>query len=314
MTNNPEQAVDVRELRKRYGETVAVDGLSFSVSRGSIYGLLGPNGAGKTTTLECIEGLRAPDSGTISVMGIDPTAHPQQLWDAIGVQLQESGLPGTMTSREAMEFFCRYHKRQPRLEMLERFGLGAHMDKQYANLSTGQRRRLALALSVAHEPEVLFLDEPTAGLDVQSRLELHALMRQLRDEGISIVLSTHDMAEAEKLCDCIGILIQGRLAIEGTPSRITAAGDRRTKIRVASALSSVRREEPAIAGTVPAESEDGYAAFWSEKPAESVAAILAFLKEHDDELVDLRVERPSLEERFVEITAESTESTRRETK
>ncbi|MFP4484425.1 MAG: ABC transporter ATP-binding protein [Spirochaetaceae bacterium] len=304
MMNRTERAVEVRELRKRYGETVAVDGLSFSVARGSIYGLLGPNGAGKTTTLECIEGLRSPDSGTISVMGIDPTAHQKQLWDVIGVQLQESGLPGTMTSREAMEFFCRYHGRTPRYEMLERFGLSDHMEKQYANLSTGQRRRLSLALSVAHEPQVLFLDEPTAGLDVQSRTELHALMKELREDGMSIVLSTHDMAEAEKLCDRIGILIQGRLAIEGTPSTITAAGDNRTKIRVASALSSIRREEPAVAGAAPAESEDGYAAFWSEKPAESVAAILAFLKDRGDELVDLRVERPSLEERFMEITAE----------
>jgi ABC-2 type transport system ATP-binding protein len=297
-------AVDVRELRKRYGETVAVDGLSFSVERGSIYGLLGPNGAGKTTTLECIEGLRAPDSGEISVLGIDPAKHPRQLWNAIGVQLQESGLPGTMTSREAVDFFCRYHGRKGRYEMLDRFGLGEHMHKQYANLSTGQRRRLALALSVAHGPQVLFLDEPTAGLDVQSRTELHALMNELRTEGMSIVLSTHDMAEAEKLCDRIGILMHGRLAIEGTPSRITAAGDNRTKIRVSSALSSIRREQPAVDGAVPSESEDGYAAFWSETPAESVAAILAFLKERDDELVDLRVERPSLEERFMEITAE----------
>jgi ABC-2 type transport system ATP-binding protein len=296
-------AVDVRELHKRYGETVAVDGLSFSVPQGTIYGLLGPNGAGKTTSLECIEGLRAPDGGSISVMGVDPTAHPERLWDRIGVQLQESGLPGTMTPREAVAFFCRYHKRRPRYEMLERFGLGEEMDKQYANLSTGRRRRLALALAVVHEPALLFLDEPTAGLDVESRLELHGLMRELREEGISIVLSTHDMAEAEKLCDGIGILLKGRLAIEGTPSRITAAGDRRTKIRVASTRSSISRDAPAIAGATVTDSEDGYAAFWSDTPADSVAAILAFLKEQDDELVDLRVERPTLEERFMEITA-----------
>ena len=299
-------AVDVRELCKHYGDTVAVDGLSFAVPRGSIYGLLGPNGAGKTTTLECIEGLRPPDGGSISVMGIDPTAHPGRLWDAIGVQLQESGLPGTMTARDAVKFFCRYHKQRPRYETLERFGVSEHMDKQYANLSTGQRRRLAIALAVAHEPKLLFLDEPTAGLDVQSRLELHTLMRELRDEGISIVLSTHDMAEAEKLCDTIGILIKGRLAIEGTPSRITAAEDRRTKIRVASALSSISRVEPEIAGAVATESEDGYAAFWSETPAETVTGILEFLKEQNDELVDLRVERPSLEDRFMEITSGST--------
>lgn len=301
MTNR-EAALEVRELCKRYGETVAVDHLSFSVERGTIFGLLGPNGAGKTTALECIEGLRHPDEGHMRVLGIDPTAQRRRLWDSIGVQLQESGLPATMTAGEALEFFSRYHGRRARPELLERFGLAAHRAKQYSTLSTGQRRRLALALSVAHEPEILFLDEPTAGLDVESRMELHELMGELRRDGLSIVLSTHDMAEAEKLCDRIGIIIRGRLAIEGSPSQVTAAGDGRTKIRIASARSAVLREEPSFVGATRVESESGYAAFWSETPAASVAAMLAFLKERGDELTDLRVERPSLEERFMEIT------------
>ena len=293
----------VERLRKSFGSLVAVDEVSFEVADGEIFGLLGPNGAGKTTTLECIEGLRTPDGGEISVMGIDPTTHPKRLASVIGVQLQESGLPATMTAGEALELFSRYHHRRAPLEVLERFGLADRRGVQYGQLSTGQRRRLALALAVAHSPRVLFLDEPTAGLDVVSRAELHELMRELRAEGITIVLSTHDMAEAEKLCDRIGIIIGGRLAIEGSPSRITAAGDRRTKIRVSSARGSVRDERPILAGASAAESEDGYAAFWSEAPADSVAAILRFLKERDDELVDLRVERPSLEERFMEITS-----------
>lgn len=297
-----EAALEVRELSKRYGDTVAVDHLSFSVERGSIFGLLGPNGAGKTTTLECIEGLRHPDEGSIRVLGIDPTVQRRRLWDSIGVQLQESGLPATMTAREALEFFSRYHGRRVGPELLERFGLSENRDRQYSTLSTGQRRRLALALSVAHEPEILFLDEPTAGLDVESRMELHELMRELRAEGLSIVLSTHDMAEAEKLCDRIGIIIRGRLAIEGSPSQVTAAGDGRTRIRIASAQSAVIREEPSFVGATRVESESGYAAFWSDRPADSVAAMLAFLKERGDELTDLRVERPSLEERFMEIT------------
>ncbi|MFP4551030.1 MAG: ABC transporter ATP-binding protein [Spirochaetales bacterium] len=295
-------ALEVRELTKRYGQTVAVDRLSFTVRPGSIYGLLGPNGAGKTTTLECIEGLRTPDSGTIRVMGIDPRSDSGKLSDVIGVQLQESGLPATMTVGESITFFCRYHGRSAPANILERFGLVEKRNVQYGNLSTGQRRRLSLALAVSHQPSVLFLDEPTAGLDVQSRAELHELMQKLRADGISIVLSTHDMAEAEKLCDRIAIIMKGRLIIEGTPSQITSAGDSRTKIRVASTRATLTNSSITIAGAKRLDSEEGYVAFWSNAPAQSVADILNHLQHASDELVDLRVERPSLEERFMEIT------------
>lgn len=298
-----EYALEVRELVKRYGETVAVDRLSFGVSPGTIHGLLGPNGAGKTTTLECIEGLRPPDQGTIRVLGIDPIAQQRELWNAIGVQLQESGLPKTMTPHEALAFFSRYHGRRPQHQALSRFGLEEQKDKQYGHLSMGQRRRLSLTLAVAHEPRIVFLDEPTAGLDVASRAELHGMLMELRDEGTTIVLSTHDMAEAEKLCDTITIIIKGRLAVEGTPEQITAAGDTRTKIRIASSQGTLARVNPLLPGAVAAPSENGYVTYWSETPAASVGALLTFLDEHSDELVDLRVERPSLEERFLEITA-----------
>ncbi len=313
---NDRMALEVRELTKRYGSTTAVDRLTFSVGAGTIYGLLGPNGAGKTTTLECIEGLRAPDDGSVGVFGIDPTTHPKELWSTIGVQLQESALPKTMTPKEAVVFFSRYHKVEPRLDLLDRFGLAAHADKQYGAMSVGQRRRLSLALSVAHGPALVLLDEPTAGLDVESRVELHEMMRELRRGGTTIVLSTHDMAEAEKLCDRIGIIIAGRLAIEGTPQQVTAAGDRRTKIRVASMQGTIRADAPALAGAEPANGsaeahdDDGYAAYWSDRPADSVTAILDYLKRNNDELVDLRVERPSLEERFVEITTAAHGGTR----
>ena len=300
MTNG--HAVEVRDLCKRYGETVAVDRLSFSVEAGSIYGLLGPNGAGKTTTLECIEGLCSADSGAIRVLGIDPAMHRRDVWNSIGVQLQESGLPKTMTALEAMNFFTRYHGKAVRREMLDRFGLAERAHRQYGELSVGQRRRLSLALAVAHDPAILFLDEPTAGLDVESRTELHDLMRALRADGKTIVLSTHDMAEAEKLCDRIGIIIRGALATEGTPSQITAAGDTRTRIRVASERGSVLERKPEIPAAVLKVGQDGYAEYWSDKPAASVSALLSFLAGHDDALVDLRVERPSLEERFIEIT------------
>ncbi len=334
-------ALEVSDLRKTYGDTVAVDGLSFTVPRGTIFGLLGPNGAGKTTALECIEGLRQPDGGTISVMGIDPVSHPRRLWNAIGVQLQTSGLPETMTPREAVRFFSRYHGKQPSYGVIDRFGLSAKADTQYGALSVGQKRRLALALAVAHEPRLLFLDEPTAGLDVESRMELHAMMQELRQAGDTIVLATHDMAEAEKLCDLIAIIIAGKLAVVGTPAQITAAGDRRSRITVSSSAGALfggragsRQAVPAGAqaethsdaeraagahgaGVQAGESEpggadlpdavltavrDGYLHYHSENPARTVAALLRILEEENDELLDLRVERPSLEERFIEIT------------
>ena len=194
-------AIVVEAFRKRYGEVDAVAGIDFTVAEGEIFGLLGPNGAGKTTTLECLEGLRYPTEGTLRVRGIDPSREQGRLRDAIGVQLQTSSLPETMRVEEAMRFFCAYHGVAPRMDLLERLGLHAKSGAEYGTLSTGQQRRLALALALAHDPPVVFLDEPTAGLDVATRAELHALIGELRERGVALILATHDMAEAEKLAD-----------------------------------------------------------------------------------------------------------------
>ena len=295
-------ALEVRDLRKHYGATRAVDGLSLSVRQGEIFGLLGPNGAGKTTTLECIEGLRTPDGGEISVFGIDPAAHPRELWNTIGVQLQASALPDSMTPREALDIFSRYHGVRPRPEILERMGLSAKLSDRYENLSTGQKRRLSLSLAVAHSPRVVFLDEPTAALDVESRTELHFLMGELRNEGVTVILATHDMAEAEKLCDTIAIVLAGRVVVSGSPARITAAGDGRTRISVSTTRGTVIRDRPLLSQAELVSVKDEYCLYQSGKPAATLSALLAFLAERGDDLKDLRVERPSLEERFMEIT------------
>lgn len=295
-------ALNVSELKKRYGQTHAVNGLSFSVKQGEIFGLLGPNGAGKTTTLECIEGLRKPDSGDISIMGIDPCLHQRKLWQTLGVQLQTSALPASMTPKEAVIFFSNYHGIKPNLELLERTGLSGKMNDQYGNLSTGQKRRLSLALATAHSPEIVFLDEPTAGLDVESRTELHALMRRIREEGRTIILATHDMAEAEKLCDTIAIIISGKLAVKGSPTQITSAGDKRTRITVSTLSGSVIKGRPELPMASLYDIKDGYAYYNSEHPGTTLASLLAYLSDNRDEIEDLRVERPSLEERFMEIT------------
>ena len=300
-----ESVVSVRGFRKRYGATVAVRELTFDVKRGEIFALLGPNGSGKTSTLESLEGLRHADGGALSVDGIDPARQPRKLARLIGVQLQTSALPPAMTVDEAMRFFAAYHGVAVRQDLVEKLGLGEKRSVQYAKLSVGQQRRLALAIAVCHEPRVLFLDEPTAGLDVQSRVDLHAMVRELREKGTTVILATHDMAEAEKLADRAGILLRGELAAIGTPRQLTASGAHRTRISVSTENGRLLAEDVPIGGAHLALREEGYAVYFSENPGKAVAAILAWLDQAGDALVDLRVERPTLEERFLEITAAS---------
>ncbi len=298
----PDNVVLVKDFSKVYTGTTAVDGISFEVHRGEIFGLLGPNGAGKTTTMECLEGLRYPTSGSLRVLDVDPMRSPARLRGLIGVQLQSSGLPGSMTPHEAMEFFCAYHQVSPRTDLLDRLGLGEKKLSQFSTLSTGQQRRLALALAVAHDPPVVLLDEPTAGLDVGSRVELHEVMHELQAKGTTIILATHDMAEAEKMADRVAILLKGKIAATGSPTQLTATGSGLVKISVSSENGSLSQ----AAGPFPAVSQkllkDEYVICYSRDAGETVPALLSYIKEHADHLVDLRVERPSLEDRFLEIT------------
>jgi ABC-2 type transport system ATP-binding protein len=301
--------VEATDFRKTYGDFVAVDGISFDVQQGEIFGLLGPNGAGKTSTLECLEGLRACNGGRLRVAGVDPTREPRKLRNLIGVQLQSSGLPESITPEEAMKFFCAYHSVVPRFDLLERLGLNEKRKAQFHELSTGQQRRLALALAVAHNPPVLFLDEPTAGLDVASRVELHHLMRELQITSTTIVLATHDMAEAEELSDRVAILLKGKLVTIGTPLEITATGAGLTKVSVRTGNSSM--SDPDL--TFPAVSQqvlkDEYSIYYSTDIGPTVSAIIAHIEAQGDTLIDLRVERPSLEDRFLEITSTNSTNT-----
>jgi ABC-2 type transport system ATP-binding protein len=293
--------VRVRDFCKRYGDFVAVDGASFSMGRGEILALLGPNGAGKTSTLECIEGVRRPDGGEISVFGLDPAKEPRKLSRRVGIQLQSQGLPPSMTAREALSFFARWRGVAPNYRAAERLGLGAKLGSAVSELSTGQQRRLALALAVQHEPELLILDEPTAGLDVETRDELHALMAEFRSQGTTILLATHDMAEAEKLADRALVLVSGRIKAEGSPRALTAGGTSRTRIVLSTERASLLSATPLFPGAERRDNEDDYAVFLAARPGSVLKAILAWIEEAGDEVVDLRVERPSLEERFLEI-------------
>ena len=294
--------VKVMDFRKKYGNFTAVDGISFEVSKGEIYGILGPNGAGKTSTLECLEALRSPDGGIMEIMGINPARQPHKLRDIIGVQLQSSGLPDSMTVSEAMKFFSSYHGISPKYDLLERLGLEDKMSTQYHMLSGGQKRRLVLALAIAHNPAVLILDEPTAALDVQSRVELHSLMSELKEKGTTILLATHDMAEAEKMADRIAILLKGRIVAEGTPNEITATGSGLTKVSVRTAGTCLQNDSAVFINTEKHAVNDEYFIYYTSAPGPAVSQIIAYIASEGDTLIDLRVERPSLEERFLEIT------------
>lgn len=299
--DNP--VVEVRDFRKSYGDFVAVDGISFDVHPGEIFGLLGPNGAGKTSTLESLEGLRSPSSGSLRVAGIDPTRDQRKLRNVIGVQLQTSGLPESITVKEAMKFFCAYHGVDARYDLLDRLGLAEKRDTQYHQLSTGQQRRLSLALALAHDPSVLFLDEPTAGLDVATRVELHDIMREQQEAGTTIILATHDMAEAEEMADRIAILLRGQIVTSGTPIEITAEGAGLTKVSVRTQRSSLSEPGVSFPAVSQQASKDEYSIYFSKDIGPTVAAIISHIETRQDVLIDLRVERPSLEDRFLEITS-----------
>ena len=279
--------LSVTNFCKTYGDFTAVDDISFTVQAGEIFGLLGPNGAGKTTTLECLEGLRQPDGGILRVSGVDPVNEPRKLRHLIGVQLQSGGMPTDMTPDEAMKFFCAYHATSPRFDLLDRFGLTAKRKTPFHELSTGQQRRLALALAIAHEPQILFLDEPTAGLDVGSRAELHTILRELKANGTTIILATHDMAEAEQLSDRVAILLNGRLAATGTPMQITAAGAGLTKVSIRTKANSLQSNHHTIPAVAQQLLKENYIIYLSHDIAQTVPALIACVQNQADELIDL---------------------------
>jgi ABC-2 type transport system ATP-binding protein len=297
-----EWMIEVDHFTKRYGDFVAVDDITFAVTRGEIFGLLGPNGAGKTSTLESLEGLRPASGGQLRVGGVDPTGSPSALRNLIGVQLQSAALPASITAHEAMKLFCGYHRVRPRSELLARLGLEGKRHVEFQGLSTGLQRRLALALAIAHDPPVLFLDEPTAGLDVASRVELHNLMRELKSKGTTIILATHDMAEAEELADRVAILLHGQLVALDTPLALTATGAGLTKVSVNTKQGCLLCNHHPIPAVHQYLVKEPYAIYFSKDIGQTVAALIESVQREGDTLLDLRVERPSLEDRFLELT------------
>ena len=215
--------VVVADLTKRHGAVQAVRGVSFVIARGETFGLLGPNGAGKTTTLECLVGLREPDEGRIEIAGVDVRAAPDAAKERLGAAFAGSALPDQITPREALRLFgAFYREREEPAALLARFALTEKADVPFATLSTGQRQRLALALAFVNRPEFVVLDEPASGLDPQARHELHAHIAAMRREGRTVLLATHDLHEAEKLCDRVAIIARGKIVAAGPPQELAA--------------------------------------------------------------------------------------------
>jgi ABC-2 type transport system ATP-binding protein len=228
-----EPVVEVVDLRKRYGKVVAVDGISLTMGRGEIFGIVGPNGAGKSTTVECLSGLREKESGTVSVLGLDPLKEGRKLRERIGVQLQEAALPDDIKVWEALDLYASFYRRSADWKMLlKQWGLAPKRDTRFENLSGGQKQRLFIALALINEPEIVFLDEITTGLDPQARRLTWDLVRKIRARGTAVLLVTHSMEEAEKLCDRVAIIDEGRVVALDSPEALVREGDPEASVRL----------------------------------------------------------------------------------
>ncbi|MEV4312759.1 ABC transporter ATP-binding protein [Actinocrispum sp. NPDC049592] len=295
--------IEVSNLRKKYGEHIAVDDVSFTVERGEIFGILGPNGAGKTTTVECVEGLRPADGGTISVLGM----RPQDVRERVGVQLQTSQLPEKMRVREAMDLFASFYPRPADgAKLLDDLGLTAKRDARYKDLSGGQQQRLAIALALVGDPEIAFLDELTTGLDPQARRDTWQLIEGVRDRGVTVVLVTHFMEEAERLCDRLALVDSGRIVAIDTPaglvSRVDGGGQRlrfRPSVSFPDSLLTALPEVTGIARTASQVVVSGN--------GNLLQAVSAALTAHNVVALDLRVEQTNLEDAFMALTGRELE-------
>jgi len=299
-----EHSIRVTSLSKRYGDVVAVDDVSFDVEPGQVFCLLGPNGAGKTTTIECLEGYREPDRGEIRVLGIDPGTGGNALRHRIGVQLQEANLPARIKVWETLKLFSVLYER-PSVDwgLLERLGLDAKRDAYYDKLSGGQKQRLFVALALINDPEVVFLDEITTGLDPRARHSIWDLIRGIRENGATVVLSTHFMEEAEALADRVAILRSGRIVANDTPDNLIRSLGREVEVRlhVDGKVDPVSIERiEGVTGTHLGPEEltiRGGGRGW-------IARLVAEIDAQGAELVDLSTRRPTLEDVYLTLTGE----------
>src|ERR1017187_9104617 len=300
------EQIVVRGLRKQFPKVLAVAGVDLDVSAGEVFGLLGPNGAGKTTTLEMIEGLTPPDDGSIEICGLNWREHPQQIRARIGVQLQATSPYNKITPREALDLFGSYYpKRRPTEELLELVQLKDKADAYHVTLSGGQAQRLALALALVNDPEVVFLDEPTAGLDPQGRRSLWEVVRAMKAEGRTTMLTTHYMDEAEALCDRLAILDHGKILRSGTPAELIAG------LGIPSVVELTfdgAAPDPAAFAARPGSAVEARGDLWEIPTSDPKALLPRLLGAIETERVDynqVHVRRPTLEDVFLQLTGRS---------
>jgi ABC-2 type transport system ATP-binding protein len=293
----------VEDLTKRYGDVEAVRGISFSVEEGEVFGLLGPNGAGKTSTIEILEGLRNADGGTVSVCGYDPQRNPDELKREIGAALQSTALPDKLRVIEALRLFAGFYKRRRDPDdLLKRFGLEEKRNAYYSQLSGGQKQRLALAIALINDPKVVFLDEPTAGLDPQVRREIYDIIEELRRDRKTIVLTTHYIEEAEKLCDRVAIVDHGKVIAQGTPRELKHSSADKTRIEVRLAREESEEALKRLDGVTDCRALNGLYVLHCQRPPQAIVSLVKHLEAQNNELVGLEIATPSLEDVFIELT------------
>jgi ABC-2 type transport system ATP-binding protein len=297
-------AISVHALRKVYGPLEAVKGIDFEIQSGEVFGLLGPNGAGKTTTVEILEGLRPRSGGEVTVLGFDPEKQKQQLKDRIGVCLQATNLPEKIRVREALHVFSSFYSRNVDTnELLRRLQLEDKRDAFYGTLSGGQKQRLALALALVNDPVLLFLDEPTTGLDPQVRAEIHGLLEQLREEKRTILLTTHYIEEAERLCDRVAIIDQGRIIAMDTPRKLQQQSRAASTI-VVTCDKPFPQDRPVWAEAMNSTLDETSCTLTvvSRRTAITLVDLIKWIDQNGFELLDVHLKQPTLEDVFIELT------------
>jgi ABC-2 type transport system ATP-binding protein len=302
---NESPVISVRDLHKNYGSVEAVRGIDLEVPSGEVFGLLGPNGAGKTTTIEILEGLRPRTRGKVSVLGFDPGLETKEIKNRIGVCLQATNLPDKMKVHEALELFDSFYTRHTdRDQLLKRLQLWDKKDAFYKTLSGGQKQRVALALALLNEPALLFLDEPTTGLDPQVRLEIHGVIQELKENRRTILITTHYIEEAERLCDRVAIIDAGKIIELGTPREIQqrVLGHSLVEVTTNEPMPFDQLPEALRGGRYSTRDEGRTLSMQTDAPAASIVELVKWIDQHGLRLVDIHLKRPTLEDVFIELT------------